>query len=189
MKYILSLLLLLICTSFTLPVPVTTTAREVSSGAGKVTREVARIESRLADLKARNAIIDSHIIEGRSKVSFYSDYFEGRLTASGTRFSNQSRQIAHKEFPFGSMIFFARQGSTGTEPGRVIATPITASEGSTPSSPATFGIITDRGSFHRDHHGRYDRDFDITYKMATELGMVEQGVVEVNWIELKGGVE
>jgi rare lipoprotein A (peptidoglycan hydrolase) len=187
-KYILSLLLLLICTSFTLPVLVSTTAREVSSGAGEVTREVARVESRLADLKARDALVDSHIIEGVSKVSFYSDYFEGRLTASGTRFSNQSRQIAHKEFPFGSMIFFARQGSTGTEPGRVIATPITASEGSTPSSPATFGIITDRGPFHRDPHGRYDRDFDITYKMATELGMVEQGVVEVNWIGLKGGV-
>lgn len=152
-------------------------------------RECEGIEKRCELLKERIQIINGRIIEGRSKVSFYSDYFEGRLTASGTRFSNQSRQIAHKEFPFGSMIFFARQGSTGTEPGRVIATPITASEGSTPSSPATFGIITDRGPFHRDPHGRYDRDFDITYKMATELGMVEQGVIEVEWIGLKGGVK
>ena len=150
-------------------------------------RECEGIEKRCELLKERIAIINSRIIEGRSKVSFYHGYFEGKVTASGVHFSNSSRQVAHKELPFGTMVFFIRQGSAGTEPGRVIATPITASEGSTPSSPATFGIITDRGPFHRDPQGRYDRDFDVTYLMATELGMVEQGVIEVEWIGLKGG--
>ena len=138
------------------------------------------ISERTADCKEKLRLIESHIIQGRSKVSFYSSYFEGKVTASGVRFSNSTRQIAHKELPFGSMIFF--YGGMGTADAKRLSTC------KVPSAPATtFGIITDRGPFHRNSHGRYDRDFDITYKMATELGMVEQGVVEVNWIGLKGG--
>jgi rare lipoprotein A (peptidoglycan hydrolase) len=130
-------------------------------------RECEGIERRCELLNNRIKIINSRIIEGRSKCSYYSDYFEGKVTASGTRFSNHGRQIAHKSLPFGSMIFFRWVSDNRT----------------------SHGVVTDRGPFHRDPHGRYDRDFDITYKMATELGMVEQGVVEVNWIGLKGGVE
>jgi hypothetical protein len=151
-------------------------------------RECEGIEKRCELLKERIQIINGRIIEGRSKVSFYSDYFEGRLTASGTRFSNSSRQVAHKKLPFGSMVFFYGGASEGSTKQTRADNADAAKGRPTGLLPAsTFGIITDRGPFHRNPQGRYDRDFDITYKMATELGMVEQGVIEVEWIGLKGG--
>lgn len=137
-------------------------------------RECEGIERRCELLNNRIEIINSHIIEGRSKVSFYADFFEGRKTASGTIFSNQSRQVAHKELPFGTMVFF-----TAGNASRTIAKDMACVKDHAPAS--TFGIITDRGPFIKGG------DFDLTYLMATELGMVEQGVIEVEWIGLKGG--
>lgn len=145
-----------------------------STSINNFVREYEEMQSTISTMRQRLELVDSRIIEGRSKVSYYSDHFEGKVTASGVRFSNSTRQVAHKELPFGSMIFF--YGGMGTADAKRLSTC------KVPPAPSTYGCITDRGPFIEG------RDFDITYKMATELGMVEQGVVEVNWIGLKGGV-
>lgn len=39
--------------------------------------------------------------------------------------------------------------------------------------------INDRGPFHRDKHGRYDRDLDLSHAVAKALGTIPAGVATV----------
>lgn len=93
--------------------------------------------------------IDSYSEEGIA--SYYSDYYEGRLTANGEIFKQQKLTAAHKTLPFGTQVnvFNQRNGKN------VQVT------------------INDRGPFVEG------RIIDLSYLAAEKLDMIEEGIVDV----------
>lgn len=87
------------------------------------------------------------VVSGKAKVSYYGDEFEGKPTAFGKPFHQNSRCIAHKTLPENTPIFFRYKDKT------------------------SFGYIGDRGPFIDS------RMFDVSRKIAEELGMIEEGVI------------
>lgn len=83
--------------------------------------------------------------------SWYGEPFHGRLTASGERYDMYGISAAHKEFPFGS-----RFRMTYPKTGRSVVV-----------------TVNDRGPFVAG------RDFDLSYGAAQKLGMIEEGVAEL----------
>ncbi len=83
--------------------------------------------------------------------SYYSDSFDGKRTSCGEIFDNSKFTAAHKTLPFGT-----KCEVTNLENGR-----------------KTIVTINDRGPFVRG------RIIDLTRAAATELGMIEIGVVKV----------
>jgi rare lipoprotein A len=51
-------------------------------------------------------LISGNLVEYKKKAhaSYYADKFDGRRTASGTKFSNNSLTAAHKKLPFGTKL-------------------------------------------------------------------------------------
>ncbi|PZD79288.1 septal ring lytic transglycosylase RlpA family protein [Mesonia sp. K7] len=94
------------------------------------------------------------------EASFYADFFEGRLTASGETFSQKLKTAAHKSLPFGTYVKV-----TNLRNKKVVQV-----------------IINDRGPFVKG------RIIDLTRAMAKKLGFIHQGVtpVEVTIITQKG---
>ena len=175
MKYLLPLYTLIVAGSIVFSYMVERTALEVSIDSRAILRETEDISRRIEEIRLANCKVASRIIEGRSKVSYYADFFDGRITASGRVFKQDERQIAHKEFPFGSMVFFmagATRVNSDKRPDNQISTPF--------PSPAsiTHGWITDSGPFIAG------RDFDLSRGMAQELGIIEEGVATVEWVAL-----
>lgn len=83
--------------------------------------------------------------------SFYSPSFEGRLTSSGTKFSNSELTAAHRTLAFGAQVRVTNLQNDKT----VIVT------------------ITDRGPFVAD------RIIDLSQAAAEKLNFIDQGVVPV----------
>lgn len=94
------------------------------------------------------------------KASFYADFFEGRLTASGEIYSQKLETAAHKNLPFGTYV-------------KVI---------NLRNKKVVQVIINDRGPYVKD------RIIDLTRAMAKRLGFIHQGVtpVEITIITRKG---
>ena len=90
------------------------------------------------------------------KASFYADKFNGRKTASGVTFRNSKKIAAHKTLPFGT---------------KVKVTNLT-------NGKSTKVTIQDRGPFVSG------RIIDLSKKSARKIGMLAQGVANVN-IEYK----
>ncbi|WP_448204619.1 septal ring lytic transglycosylase RlpA family protein [Azospirillum sp. sgz302134] len=90
------------------------------------------------------------------KASFYSDSFSGRRTASGERFSQNKLTGASRKFPLGSRVVV-----TNADNGKSVEI-----------------VINDRGPYIKG------RVIDLSRKAAQELGMIEDGVVDVR-IEAK----
>mgnify|MGYP001818720310 FL=1 len=84
-------------------------------------------------------------------VSFYSDSFEGKLTANGEIFSNSEMTAAHRTLSFGT-----RVRVTNLKNGR-----------------AAVVRITDRGPFVEG------RILDVSLAAATQLDFVDDGLAEV----------
>jgi rare lipoprotein A len=92
--------------------------------------------------------------QARSRVgvaSFYSNYYNGRPTANGERFSNQALTAASNEWPLGS---------------RVKVTNLTNHRSVTVR-------VTDRGPF------RPGRRIDLSRRAAQQLGFVPAGLTKV----------
>jgi rare lipoprotein A len=83
--------------------------------------------------------------------SFYADRFEGRRTASGTRYDPRALTCAHRSAPFGT-----RLRVTAIESGRSVVV-----------------TVNDRGPFARG------RVVDLSHAAARALGMIERGLVRV----------
>ncbi len=83
--------------------------------------------------------------------SYYSDIFEGSLTANGERFSNSEFTAAHRTLPFGTRVRVTNLGN-----GRSVVV-----------------RITDRGPFVEG------RILDLSRAAASELGFLEEGVISV----------
>ena len=83
--------------------------------------------------------------------SYYADFFEGRLTADGSIFSQDSLTAAHKKLPFGTKVFVSN---------------ITNGKSLTVT-------INDRGPFIKN------RIIDLSRRAADSLDMLEVGVVDI----------
>ena len=144
-------------------------------------RECGAIEERLTVLRERIAIINNRTSTGQATISYYADFFEGRLTASGIVFHQDERQIAHRSLPFGTIVVLTSYGGAG-ECYQAQANNADAAKGRpTGLHPAsTYGIVTDRGPFIKG------REFDVSKLIARELGMEEQGVVDCEVLIVKG---
>lgn len=73
-------------------------------------------------------------------------------TASGVPFDGSQWLIAHRSLPFHTKLRITYDGSSVTAP------------------------VEDRGPFHRDKHGNYDRGADLSYAVAKALGLIHAGV-------------
>jgi rare lipoprotein A len=83
--------------------------------------------------------------------SFYAERFEGRRTASGTRYDPRALTCAHRSAPFGT-----RLRVTALESGRSVVV-----------------TVNDRGPFARG------RVVDLSLAAARAIGMIEHGLVRV----------
>lgn len=93
---------------------------------------------------------DSRVIE-EGIASYYSDYFQGRTTASGDTFNQQELTAAHKTLPFGTRVKVVR-----TDTGQEVEV-----------------VINDRGPFIKG------RVIDLSKRAAQKLDMLDRGVAPV----------
>ncbi|WP_163558003.1 septal ring lytic transglycosylase RlpA family protein [Halomonas sp. NO4] len=87
----------------------------------------------------------------RGVASYYSDYFQGRTTASGEPFDQQALTAAHPSLPFGTKVRVTRP-DTGN---------------------AVEVLINDRGPFVKG------RIIDLSKRAAKKLGMLHRGTAPV----------
>lgn len=94
----------------------------------------------------------------RGIASFYSDYFNGRKTASGFRYNPEEFTCAHPTAPIGSVLKVVRKDDPTCS---VIVT------------------VTDRGPYVKG------RIIDLSRRAAEELGMLHIGITEVVIVTIK----
>nr|WP_297460243.1 septal ring lytic transglycosylase RlpA family protein [uncultured Halomonas sp.] len=87
----------------------------------------------------------------RGQASYYSDAYQGELTANGERYDRNAMTAAHPSLPFGT-----RVRVTNLDNGREVAV-----------------RINDRGPFSSG------RVIDLSYRAAERLGMIRSGIVPV----------
>jgi rare lipoprotein A len=103
----------------------------------------------LASGQSRSRLLD----DPRGEASYYADKFAGETTASGETFDPDALTAAHPSLPFGTVVRVVRAGG-GRERSVTVR-------------------INDRGPYADD------RIIDLSEAAAQELGMIEEGVVEV----------
>lgn len=90
-------------------------------------------------------------VSEQGRASYYADKFQGRKTASGATFSQHKRTAAHRSLPFGTKLKV-----TDLDNGKTVRVK-----------------VTDRGPFVEG------RMIDLSKKAARKLGMLQQGVANV----------
>ena len=95
----------------------------------------------------------SAVAEGTAIASWYGPGFHGNRTASGEVYDMYGVSVAHKSLPFGTIVRLCNK-----ENGLCVNAP-----------------VTDRGPYIAG------RTFDLSYGAASAIGMVETGVVEVDY--------
>jgi len=90
-------------------------------------------------------------VKEEGKASYYADKFNGRKTASGSTFRQRKRTAAHRTLPFGTKLKVKNLDN-----GRTVHVK-----------------VTDRGPFVQG------RMLDLSKKAARKLGMLQQGVANV----------
>lgn len=90
-------------------------------------------------------------ITENGKASFYGNEFNGKKTASGATFDKNKLTAAHKTLPFGTVVTVKNMSN-----GETVKV-----------------IITDRGPFVKG------RIIDLSEKAAAAIGMIDQGVAQV----------
>ncbi|NAW50160.1 septal ring lytic transglycosylase RlpA family protein [Elizabethkingia argentiflava] len=91
--------------------------------------------------------------EKLTKVSYYSDSFNGRKTSNGEIFDNNKFTAAHVSLPFGSKVLLTNVSTGDT---------VTVK-------------VNDRGPLHRG------RGFDITKAAFKKLGDLRIGIMQVSY--------
>lgn len=91
----------------------------------------------------------------RGIASYYSNYYNGRRTASGTIFSNNSNQCAHRTLRFGTVVSIKNLSNGRT----------------------TTCVVRDRGPFVSG------RVIDLSTRTFSEIAPLSQGLVnvEISW--------
>src|SRR3569833_1706279 len=90
-------------------------------------------------------------ITENGKASYYADNFNGKKTASGQTFNNNKLTAAHKTLPFGTVVTVKNKTN-----GKTVQV-----------------TITDRGPYAKG------RVIDLTKEAASQIGILNQGVAEV----------
>ncbi len=90
-------------------------------------------------------------VDEQGRASYYADKFQGRKTASGARFSQHKRTAAHRTLPFGTKVTVINQDN----------------------GKRVHVRVNDRGPFVEG------RMIDLSKKAARKLGMLKQGVANV----------
>ena len=104
---------------------------------------------------------DPLVFREQGEASYYADKFEGRETASGATFEQDKLTAAHPELPLGAEVT-VRNAATGE----------------------TVEVeVNDRGPYSDG------RDIDLSKAAAAKLGIVEEGVAEVEIRATKSQVE
>jgi rare lipoprotein A len=90
------------------------------------------IVTRVADSVKKDTVVKEKLemYHKGAHASYYADKFNGRRTASGTRFNNNDMTCAHRKLPFGTKLKV-----TGVKTGKVV-----------------YVTVTDRGPFHKNRH-------------------------------------
>ena len=99
--------------------------------------------------QSRSGLLD----DPRGEASYYADRFAGQTTANGETFDPDDMTAAHPNLPFDTVVRVTRVGGERTRSVEV--------------------RINDRGPYADD------RIIDLSEAAAQELGMIEEGVVEV----------
>ena len=94
---------------------------------------------------------------GKGKASFYADFFQDRITASGEVYDSNLLTAAHREIPFGKWVIVRRVDS----------------------GESVKVKINDRGPFNMT------REIDLSKAAAKRLNMIKEGVVMVELELLK----
>lgn len=97
--------------------------------------------------------VDRSLDQYEGRASFYADEFAGETTASGETFDPRALTAAHPTLPFGSRVRVTRIGGEGKQSVTV--------------------RVNDRGPYADD------RIIDVSEAAAEQLGMIDEGVVEV----------
>jgi len=84
-------------------------------------------------------------------VSWYGPGFHGRSTASGDIFDENTLTVAHRELPFGTVLFLENHKN----------------------GKSTVARVTDRGPYVAP------RTLDVSRKVAEHLGIIEEGVAVI----------
>lgn len=87
----------------------------------------------------------------KGEASYYSDRFQGSLTASGTPFDQQAMTAAHPSLPMGTQVLVTRPDT-----GQTVKV-----------------VINDRGPYVRG------RIIDLSKRAARQLGIIKRGVASV----------
>lgn len=101
----------------------------------------------------------AHKITQEGEASYYADKFQGRKTANGETFRQSKKTAAHRTLPFGTKVIVKNLSN-----GRKVKV-----------------RINDRGPFAKG------RIIDLSKKAAKKLGMLNEGVADVE-IRYKGKV-
>lgn len=86
------------------------------------------------------------------KMSWYGEPFFSRKTANGEIYNRLDFTFANNELPFGTLVEFEYKGK------KVIAR------------------CNDKGGFEK-----YGRKFDLSYRVAKELGIIKIGIADIKW--------
>lgn len=97
------------------------------------------------------ALADATPVTQKGKASYYSDRFQGALTASGTPFDQQALTAAHLTLPMGTKVKVTRPDT-----GKSVKV-----------------VINDRGPYVRG------RIIDLSKRAARKLEFIERGVTKV----------
>ncbi len=128
---------------------------EIKELAVAVEKENAATKVIVQDIQERQEELGNNLqiaIYGRPvRASWYGDWEEGRVTASGDVFHKEGYGIAHRTLPFGTVVLFENPDN-----GRAVP-----------------GVVNDRMPFYSD------REFDLSASLAEKLGYLEKGVTEL----------
>lgn len=91
-------------------------------------------------------------LSGEVTASWYGAEHHRKRTASGQRFNMNGNTLAHKTLPFGTKVRLVNPDN-----GKVAE-----------------GVVNDRGPYIKN------RDVDVSYAMAKQLGFVKKGVTKLN---------
>lgn len=90
-------------------------------------------------------------MRGKVTASWYGPKHHNKLTAHGQRFNMYKNTLAHRTLPFGTKVRLVNLDN----------------------GKSAEGVVNDRGPYVKD------RDVDVSYGMARQLGFVKKGVVEL----------
>ena len=97
------------------------------------------------------------LLSNTHKASFYADKFNGRKTASGSVFNNDSLTAAHKTLKFGTIVEITN----------------------IKNNKSVIVRITDRGPYIKG------REFDLSKKAFNQIGSINQGIIKIKYKIIK----